>query len=539
MRYGYTEREYLGMAEQNSEKAGKYRSRKESGSRTVSAPICDFVRAYAESGAVRMHMPGHKGRGYLGAEALDITEISGADALYEAAGIIRESEENAAKLFGTKATFYGTEGSSQMIRAMLCLTGLWAREKDRKERQAALVRKADGEFPSCPNRRITILAARNVHKSFVQACALLDYDVEWLYGEETSLLSCRISPETLENALKSIHRLPDAFYITSPDYLGKTADIRALSDICHCYGIPFLVDNAHGAYLHFLKDPQHPMDLGADLCCDSAHKTFPVLTGGAYLHVAKERNRQEQSCFIRTDMLNFFSANAKSALSLFGSTSPSYLILQSLDGCNQYLAEEYREKLAVFTEKLAVIKQNLRAYGFSIEVTEPLKLTIRTGFMQSGENRPITGGFLAEYLRAHGIECEFSDPDYLVLMPGPENTDEELRKTSAVLQKFCGDYPAAPAETGRDAGNIPEKEEDSLFKNLCLSPAEQVLPIREAVFSPHEIIPVSEALGRIAASPAVSCPPAVPIVVSGERITETAVQVFRYYGIDTVEAVRE
>ena len=94
-----------------------------------------------------------------------------------------------------------------------------------------------------------------------------------------------IRPETLENLLKKAqekaHRLPDAFFITSPDYLGKPADIRALAGICHRYDMPLFVDNAHGAYLHFLREPQHPMDLGADLCCDSAHKTLPALTGAA------------------------------------------------------------------------------------------------------------------------------------------------------------------------------------------------------------------------------------------------------------------
>ena len=128
----------------------------------MNTPVCDFVRAYAEGDPVRMHMPGHKGRGPLGIEALDITEISGADALYEASGIIAESERNAAELFGTEATFYGTEGSSQMIRAMLYLAGQWARARGK-------------------SGRIMILAARNVHKSFIQACALRDYDVEWLY----------------------------------------------------------------------------------------------------------------------------------------------------------------------------------------------------------------------------------------------------------------------------------------------------------------------------------------------------------------------
>ena len=124
----------------------------------MNAPICDFVRAYAARQALRLHMPGHKGRGPLGVEALDITEIPGADSLYEASGVIRESEENASHLFGCP-TLYSTEGSSLCIRAMLYLTLLHAKAQGRKPR---------------------IVAGRNAHKTFLSAAALLDLDVVWL-----------------------------------------------------------------------------------------------------------------------------------------------------------------------------------------------------------------------------------------------------------------------------------------------------------------------------------------------------------------------
>ena len=118
-------------------------------------PICDFVSRYCEEKALRLHMPGHKGNGVLGVEPYDITEISGADSLYEASGIIHESERNAAELFGTAATFYSAEGSSLCIRAMLYLALCYA--------------KKEGKKP-------LILAARNVHKTFVFAAAVLAID---------------------------------------------------------------------------------------------------------------------------------------------------------------------------------------------------------------------------------------------------------------------------------------------------------------------------------------------------------------------------
>ena len=232
----------------------------------MDTPIYDFLRRYNGADMARFHMPGHKGKPFLGCEPLDITEVHGADALYEADGIIAQSEANATALFGSRRTLYSTEGSSQCIRAMLYL---------------ALTCRPSGTAPF-------IVAARNVHKAFVYAAALLDFEVVWLWPEESSsLCACPVSPENLEKTLAALPAPPAAVYLTSPDYLGGMADIATLAKICHAHGTVLAVDNAHGAYLRFLSPSRHPLDLGADLCCDSAHKTLPVLTGGAYLHIGK------------------------------------------------------------------------------------------------------------------------------------------------------------------------------------------------------------------------------------------------------------
>jgi arginine/lysine/ornithine decarboxylase len=138
-------------------------------------PVCDFLQKYSASGTVRMHMPGHKGKPETGCDARDLTEIEGADELYKARGIIRESEENAAALFGSGRTVYSAEGSSLCIRAMLYLASLRAAEK------------------KIPRR---ILAGRNAHKTLMTAAALLDIDIDWVYPEEEEgLLSCRLTAE--------------------------------------------------------------------------------------------------------------------------------------------------------------------------------------------------------------------------------------------------------------------------------------------------------------------------------------------------------
>ena len=438
----------------------------------METPIFDFVSGYAASGTSRLHMPGHKGVGPLGCERLDITEIQGADSLYEASGVIAASERNAAALFGAGSTFYSAGGSSQCLKAMLYL---------------AL--QATG--------RRTILAARNVHKAFVHAAALLDLRVEWLWPEPYQLLRCDVTAERLEEALQRMKEPPAAVYLTSPDYLGHMQPIEALAPVCHRHGVPLLVDNAHGAYLHFLPVPLHPLDLGADLCCDSAHKTLPVLTGGAYLHMAQPEEMGGETA-------------ARQAMALFGSTSPSYLILQSLDLCNKYLAGEFPVQLAETVERISRLKGQLRTRGWDVADSEPLKIVVRTS----------SGTALADGLRRHGVECEYADPDHLVLMASPQNQVEDYERIWLAFYS-C------------------KRETEEHKAPLGMAPPERIMSIRQALLSPWEEVPADQAVGRICAAPSVSCPPAVPVVVSGERIEADAAEVFRYYGISSVYVVKE
>jgi arginine decarboxylase len=450
----------------------------------MDTPIVDFVKEYIENNGTRFHMPGHKGHVFFGLEPYDITEIKGADVLHHGDGIIAKSEKNASELFGSGRTHYSTEGSTHCIKAMLAILAM--QRKDRK-------------------RRPYLLAARNVHRSMIDACALLDLDIHFMKHQSNSLCTCVISAEILKDALAKEDVLPLAVYVTTPDYLGQTTDISALALVCKQYDIPLVVDHAHGAYRHFLEEAKHPMDLGAAMCCDSAHKTLPVLTGGAYLHIGKEFTER-------------FEPYASQAMALFGSTSPSYLIMQSLDLCNAYLDQSFRKEIHTLVKQIDKDKKALQEIGIPIEESEELKIVIHTA--QCGYE----GEEIAEEMRQFGIECEYADREHVVWMLSPQNEEcDHSRMLHWAKKSVLVTKPKEPLRT----------------EMYQIYGSKQVLTIREAVLAPSERINVTDASGRICAAETISCPPAIPIAISGEEITKEMIQAFQSFQLEKVSVVKE
>lgn len=441
----------------------------------MDTPVFDFASHYAEKNPVRCHTPGHKGQGILGWETLDITEIHGADSLYAPDGILAKSQENAARVFGSGATFYSAGGSSQCIGAMLYLARLRAK----------------------PGLRPVIAAGRNAHSSFIRAAALLDFDIVWLMPQTKSfsLCGCPITPAYLSDSIQNIPGLA-AVFVTSPDYLGAMLDISALAQASHLAGVPLLVDNAHGAYLRFTEKNLHPMDCGADLCCDSAHKTLPVLTGGAYLHVGKNAPPA-------------FFTGAQKGMAMFGSTSPSYLILASLDRMNRELCKDFPPLLHWCIQEVYRLKQFLSSLGWQILPSDFLRITIHA--MNSG----YTGETLAALLRQQGIYCEYAQGEHLVLLLGAQNTPNDFTRISRAFQ----DIPVKPP--------LPRPALSFALPQVYCS-------LREALLAPSRQVLAAHAAGCVLAAPAVSCPPAVSVVVSGEIIAPDAVEIFRQYGTSTL-----
>ncbi len=445
----------------------------------MDAPIVDFVRKYANTNKIRFHMPGHKGKSFLGFENFDITEIDGADELFAPEGIIEQSLANASSVFGCP-TFYSAEGSTLCIHAMVYLIASYARSLSRQP---------------------LILAARNAHRSFVNAAALTSTDIIWVYpSSDSSYYSGVLSAIEIERAIIKCERKPDAFYITSPDYLGNIADIRSISAVCRKHGVLLVVDNAHGAYLKFLPESMHPIDLGADICCDSAHKTLPVITGGAYLHISKKST-------------SFFIENANKALALFASSSPSYLILQSLDNFNR-IHDEYGKSLKSFIPAVYKLKNECISYGYKVISSENVKLAV------SAENIGYTGEGLALNAINSEIVPEYYDRDYVVFMLSPYNGFESVRRAE---EFFLSQKKKSPVKTGR-----PETPR----------PAVKMKP-SEVIYALSEILPVDECEGRVCAYSVVGCPPAVPVVVYGEEIDRKVIECLKYYGNKTCCVIKE
>ena len=441
----------------------------------MKTPIVNFLKSYQEKSPVRMHMPGHKGCGILGFEGMDLTEIYGADELFAAEGIIKESEQNASSLFGCP-TYYSTQGSTLCIQTMCTILCQDAKSKGKKPK---------------------ILAGRNAHRSFIHAAALLDFDIEWLYGN-SDYLSCKVSAKDLEKEIIENH--PTAVYLTNPDYLGNLLDIKSLASVCKKHNVLLAIDNAHGAYLRFLESSLHPIDLGADLCCDSAHKTLPVLTGGAYLHLSDSLNKEWKS-------------QVKHFMEYFSSTSPSYLIMASLDAANEVLDDTFRKSLSECIRYVDSLKNTLVQHGYTILSGEPMKITIST------KDYGYTGNEIADLLMDCDIYPEFYDSDYIVLMPSPYNTKEDFIRLEICLCEI-------------------ERKKAILTSFPKLECAQKVMNVRQALFAPSMKVDASKSLGQICSSVIVSCPPAILPVIPGEIISESAIEVMKYYGIESVRVVK-
>ncbi len=365
-------------------------------------PILDFLTEYAASDTARLHMPGHKGMAPACVPAalsamyrFDITEIAGADNLFAPEGIIAASEEVASRIFGA-TTFYSCEGSSLAIKAMLYLS----------------LKHFEGAADKSPSFKPALIAIGENHKALYNGAELLNLSVERANPVKEDIVS-KIKE------LKAGGYTVIGVYVTYPDYFGNITDLTAIKETILPFDIPLLVDGAHAAYFKFLKGEfaknyPHPVDCGADMVCASAHKTLPALTGAAYLHIS--------------DTMQDVAPLAKHAMDIFGSSSPSYLIMASLDGVNG-AAKDFEESLEGFCKEVKKLKEELAELGFDMAKSDPMRITVR-------KSERFNGSDFANALREHGCEPECFAKDYVILMLSPYNTVSDLAKVKEAFKSL-------------------------------------------------------------------------------------------------------
>ncbi len=356
-------------------------------------PLYDALLAHKKLNRASFHTPGHKNSNKVLPKdlfELDFTELPDTDNLFEANGAIRESEEKAAKLYGAKRTLYSAGGCTLCIQTMLKLAVPFGGK---------------------------VIASRMIHKSAVNTLSLLHAEVKWIFPQFSEVDNC-LGQVVVEDVEEALNEVPDAacVYITSPDYFGNIADIKGIAEVCKKHRIPLLVDNAHGAHLKFLSKDIHPITLGADLAADSAHKTLPVLTGGAMLHIANEA----------------YLKPAKEAMSIFGSTSPSYSIMASLDIAMSWLKENAQKAYLKLENDISKIKivaksKELIREICNVDTTRLALHTTKLGF---------SGDEAAEYFRENGVEPEMSNHDTVVFIATPMNYDEDFSKLMSAIRTF-------------------------------------------------------------------------------------------------------
>ena len=283
------------------------------------------LQAYADSDYYPFHMPGHKRTDKLefpNPYSMDITEIEGFDNLHHPEGILKEAQMRASELFGSKASFYLINGSTSGILSAI---------------SAAL-----------PPRG-ALLMSRNSHKSAYHAAYLRELNTIYLMPAATEFgISGSISPASVEQALQENPGI-GAVFITSPTYDGIVSDIQAIAGIAHSHNLPLIVDEAHGAHFMFSrKFPSPALRCGADIAIQSLHKTLPCLTQCALLHVNSKR--------IGLSLIKRF-------LDIYQTSSPSYLLMSSIEQCLRFLREESVSQMAEYTQILQAFyrkSENLR-----------------------------------------------------------------------------------------------------------------------------------------------------------------------------------
>lgn len=448
------------------------------------------LEEYAQSNIYPFHMPGHKRKWRTAADpyAIDITEIDGFDNLHHAEEVLKDAQERAAELYGSKQAYYLVNGSTC---GLLAAIGAACR------------------------RRGSILVARNCHKAVYHGIYMQELAAHYVYPKINAHgIACAVTPEQIEKEL-SQHPDVDAVLLTSPTYEGVVSDIARIAELAHAHGIPLIVDEAHGAHFGLTEDevfPDSAVHCGADLVVQSLHKTLPSYTQTALLHVCSDRVPQKR---------------VEQFLDIYETSSPSYILMAGMERCIRYMRESgaqelcrFRERLDWFGSRMAALRRlkligradfsKEQAFGFDAS-----KLLLYTG------NAGITGKALYDMLlQDYGLQMEMAAGNYVLAMTSLMDTDDGFERLEAALLEIDARLSQKSPDNVTAAST---SENVSQFAQLY-TPQEQVCTIAEALDSAQEAVELKNATGRIVSDYIYLYPPGIPLLAPGERITEKAVR---------------
>lgn len=482
--------------------------------------LLERLTEYAGSDAYPFHMPGHKRReipdgipgGFPDPYGIDITEIDGFDNLHHAEGILKDAMDEAAAIYGADRSWYLVNGSTCGI-----LSAVFATTENGGK----------------------ILTARNCHKAVYHAIYLNRLEAEYLYPEEITEFGINggIRAEDVRKALeKDAMRCAgnsgdvrgkntkiQAVLITSPTYEGVVSDIRAIADAAHEYGIPLIVDEAHGAHLEYADQchsfPKSALEYGADIVIQSLHKTLPCFTQTAILHVKGK--------LVDQDRISRY-------LSMFQTSSPSYLFMAGMERCIRYMDGDgrnemirYEKRLERFMERmeglqvLEVLDREICGKYRTVAGWDPSKIVVST--MRAED---FHGEELAETLRRkYHLEMEMTAPEYVIAMTSLMDTEEGFERLGTALLEIDG-VLRRRMESGRKekaASETPEGLESKLSH-----PVRRML-ICEAMDADTERTAFQDTVGKVSAEFVYLYPPGIPIIAPGEVFTDAIVEKIMAY----------
>jgi lysine decarboxylase len=439
----------------------------------MKTPILDGLKRLKEENSVSFHMPGHKGKNTLiewgdYIPYIDTTEVAGMDNLHDPRGVIKESQELAAKAFGAKETLYSINGTTGGIYIALS---------------------------TVTNPGDKVLIQRNSHKSMYNGAILNRLNVEYMYpnyNEKYHVLT-GIDPEHIELRLKQDKDIK-VVTIVYPNYYGVCSDIKRIAEIVHKYNRILLVDEAHGSHFTFSdKLPISALEAGADIVVQSTHKTLPSFTQTSMIHVGTDR--------VNIDKLKDMS-------SLYQTTSPSYLFMASLEIARAYMEEEGKRKLEesilLSNKTMELLDKIERVHLFTgdeedktIYAKDNTKILFRLDGM--------TGTKAKNILREdYNIRLEMADYYYALILTSLMNEKEDFEKLINAVEDMTK----------------KSSYEEVTPVSIEMPTPKIILPIHEAFYGNKKVLDLKEGIGKISASYVIPYPPGIPLICPGEEITE-------------------